>query len=130
MDEECINPIATSSSHHPPQQDAEEKKEGNGNGNVNSNNHNEEGVPPRTEGFAPDATAASSNPATQSITTNGNGTASAPTDITNPLQTLKTDKTAAQAAKSSSSKSFICGVIEGFYGRPWTTEQRKDLFRK
>lgn len=25
---------------------------------------------------------------------------------------------------------FICGVIEGFYGRPWTTEQRKDLFRK
>lgn len=26
--------------------------------------------------------------------------------------------------------SFICGVIEGFYGRPWTTEQRKDLFRK
>lgn len=27
-------------------------------------------------------------------------------------------------------KDFICGVIEGFYGRPWTTEQRKDLFRK
>lgn len=27
-------------------------------------------------------------------------------------------------------KEFICGVIEGFYGRPWTTEQRKDLFRK
>lgn len=26
--------------------------------------------------------------------------------------------------------NFICGVIEGFYGRPWTTEQRKDLFRK
>ena len=26
--------------------------------------------------------------------------------------------------------AFICGVIEGFYGRPWTTEQRKDLFRK
>lgn len=25
---------------------------------------------------------------------------------------------------------FICGVIEGFYGRPWTTEQRKDLFAK
>ncbi|XP_058813212.1 protein O-GlcNAcase [Topomyia yanbarensis] len=25
---------------------------------------------------------------------------------------------------------FICGVVEGFYGRPWTTEQRKDLFRK
>ncbi|XP_037952799.1 protein O-GlcNAcase [Teleopsis dalmanni] len=27
-------------------------------------------------------------------------------------------------------KNFICGVIEGFYGRPWTMEQRKDLFRK
>ncbi|KAK6633028.1 hypothetical protein RUM43_012771 [Polyplax serrata] len=26
--------------------------------------------------------------------------------------------------------NFICGVIEGFYGRPWTTEQRKDLFQK
>ena len=25
---------------------------------------------------------------------------------------------------------FICGVVEGFYGRPWTTEQRKDLFTK
>lgn len=24
----------------------------------------------------------------------------------------------------------MCGVVEGFYGRPWTTEQRKDLFRK
>ncbi|KAJ8026164.1 Protein O-GlcNAcase [Holothuria leucospilota] len=23
---------------------------------------------------------------------------------------------------------FLCGVIEGFYGRPWTMEQRKDLF--
>ncbi|GAB0086403.1 O-GlcNAcase [Sergentomyia squamirostris] len=27
-------------------------------------------------------------------------------------------------------KKFICGVVEGFYGRPWTTEQRKDLFAK
>ncbi|XP_008547442.1 protein O-GlcNAcase isoform X1 [Microplitis demolitor] len=26
--------------------------------------------------------------------------------------------------------NFICGVVEGFYGRPWTTEQRKDLFQK
>ncbi|ODN00482.1 Protein O-GlcNAcase [Orchesella cincta] len=25
---------------------------------------------------------------------------------------------------------FICGVVEGFYGRPWTTGQRKDLFTK
>ncbi|CAG7731648.1 unnamed protein product [Allacma fusca] len=27
-------------------------------------------------------------------------------------------------------KDFLCGVVEGFYGRPWTTEQRKDLFQK
>ncbi|KAK9871747.1 hypothetical protein WA026_014201 [Henosepilachna vigintioctopunctata] len=26
--------------------------------------------------------------------------------------------------------NFVCGVVEGFYGRPWTTEQRKDLFQK
>uniref|UniRef100_A0A914H9V9 protein O-GlcNAcase n=1 Tax=Globodera rostochiensis TaxID=31243 RepID=A0A914H9V9_GLORO len=25
-------------------------------------------------------------------------------------------------------KGYICGVVEGFYGRPWTTEQRKHLF--
>ncbi len=23
---------------------------------------------------------------------------------------------------------FIAGVIEGFYGRPWSFDQRKDLF--
>ncbi|KAJ1525248.1 hypothetical protein ONE63_010073 [Megalurothrips usitatus] len=28
------------------------------------------------------------------------------------------------------SHNFTCGVVEGFYGRPWTTEQRKDLFQK
>lgn len=26
--------------------------------------------------------------------------------------------------------NFLCGVVEGFYGRPWTPEQRKDLFVK
>lgn len=26
--------------------------------------------------------------------------------------------------------TFICGVVEGFYGRPWTTGQRKELFGK
>ncbi len=25
---------------------------------------------------------------------------------------------------------FICGVVEGFYGRPWTVEQRKRLFSR
>ncbi|XP_072935838.1 protein O-GlcNAcase [Epargyreus clarus] len=31
---------------------------------------------------------------------------------------------------NSTRNDFICGVVEGFYGRPWTTEQRKDLFQK
>ena len=31
---------------------------------------------------------------------------------------------------SDSEEEFLCGVVEGFYGRPWTTEQRKDLFTK
>lgn len=26
--------------------------------------------------------------------------------------------------------NFMCGVVEGFYGRPWTTGQRKELFRR
>jgi len=26
--------------------------------------------------------------------------------------------------------SFMCGVVEGFYGRPWTADQRKELFRR
>lgn len=30
----------------------------------------------------------------------------------------------------SDREKFICGVVEGFYGRPWTTGQRKDLFGK
>jgi len=49
---------------------------------------------------------------------------------------LLTSAAAAAAASgdvsdaSQSSPDFICGVVEGFYGRPWTTEQRKDLFSK
>jgi len=26
--------------------------------------------------------------------------------------------------------NFICGVVEGFYGKPWTTEQRRKLFKR
>ena len=25
---------------------------------------------------------------------------------------------------------FMCGVVEGFYGRPWTSEQRRRLFQR
>ncbi|XP_011309622.1 protein O-GlcNAcase isoform X2 [Fopius arisanus] len=40
--------------------------------------------------------------------------------------------TETNGAANSNTKNgnFICGVVEGFYGRPWTTEQRKDLFQK
>lgn len=27
-------------------------------------------------------------------------------------------------------RNMLCGVVEGFYGRPWTLEQRKDLFER
>jgi len=27
-------------------------------------------------------------------------------------------------------RPFLCGVVEGFYGRPWTLAQRKELFEK
>ncbi|XP_055021448.1 protein O-GlcNAcase isoform X2 [Boleophthalmus pectinirostris] len=30
----------------------------------------------------------------------------------------------------SDQRKFISGVVEGFYGRPWTMEQRKELFRR
>ena len=31
---------------------------------------------------------------------------------------------------SGHSRPFVCGVVEGFYGRPWTLSQRRDLFEK
>ncbi|XP_075933061.1 protein O-GlcNAcase [Anarhichas minor] len=33
-------------------------------------------------------------------------------------------------AEPTGHRKFICGVVEGFYGRPWTMEQRKELFRR
>lgn len=39
----------------------------------------------------------------------------------NTLTNLNTDE---------GSKKFMLGVVEGFYGRPFTSEQRKDLFKK
>uniref|UniRef100_A0A8D2ZR79 protein O-GlcNAcase n=1 Tax=Scophthalmus maximus TaxID=52904 RepID=A0A8D2ZR79_SCOMX len=32
--------------------------------------------------------------------------------------------------ESTGQRKFISGVVEGFYGRPWTMEQRKELFRR
>jgi protein O-GlcNAcase/histone acetyltransferase len=35
-----------------------------------------------------------------------------------------------KAGNDGGSRPFLCGVVEGFYGRPWTLSQRKDLFEK
>ncbi|ETN66345.1 bifunctional protein NCOAT [Anopheles darlingi] len=47
-------------------------------------------------------------------------------DVEVPAIGDRSDRSTADAP----AEGFICGVVEGFYGRPWTTEQRKDLFRK
>ena len=31
---------------------------------------------------------------------------------------------------SEEGRPFICGVVEGFYNRPWTQNQRVDLYKK
>lgn len=35
-----------------------------------------------------------------------------------------------EAAKDGNARCFISGVVEGFYGRPWTMEQRAELFKR
>ncbi|XP_063100453.1 protein O-GlcNAcase isoform X3 [Cavia porcellus] len=37
---------------------------------------------------------------------------------------------AAGAGAVGGARRFLCGVVEGFYGRPWVMEQRKELFRR
>ncbi|XP_058154525.1 protein O-GlcNAcase isoform X3 [Dasypus novemcinctus] len=37
---------------------------------------------------------------------------------------------AAGAGAAGRARRFLCGVVEGFYGRPWVMEQRKELFRR
>ncbi|ETE69126.1 Bifunctional protein NCOAT [Ophiophagus hannah] len=34
------------------------------------------------------------------------------------------------AVGNAGARRFLCGVVEGFYGRPWVMEQRKELFRR
>lgn len=34
------------------------------------------------------------------------------------------------AGAAGGARRFLCGVVEGFYGRPWVMEQRKELFRR
>ncbi|VDK71927.1 unnamed protein product [Litomosoides sigmodontis] len=35
-----------------------------------------------------------------------------------------------KAEKQRRAAQFLCGIIEGFYGRPWTADQRRDLFAR
>lgn len=35
-----------------------------------------------------------------------------------------------QHESSNGERRFLLGLVEGFYGRPFTSEQRKDLFKK
>ncbi|CAH8457057.1 unnamed protein product [Schistosoma bovis] len=37
---------------------------------------------------------------------------------------------ASEDSKTLVNKEFLTGVVEGFYGRPWTYPQRKELFRR
>ncbi|XP_045437986.1 protein O-GlcNAcase isoform X3 [Pipistrellus kuhlii] len=37
---------------------------------------------------------------------------------------------AAAPGAAGGARKFLCGVVEGFYGRPWIMEQRKELFRR
>ncbi|XP_048663166.1 protein O-GlcNAcase isoform X4 [Marmota marmota marmota] len=37
---------------------------------------------------------------------------------------------AAVTGAAGGARRFLCGVVEGFYGRPWVMEQRKELFRR
>uniref|UniRef100_Q8VIJ5-3 Isoform 3 of Protein O-GlcNAcase n=1 Tax=Rattus norvegicus TaxID=10116 RepID=Q8VIJ5-3 len=37
---------------------------------------------------------------------------------------------AAGTGAAGGARRFLCGVVEGFYGRPWVMEQRKELFRR
>uniref|UniRef100_A0A8C4WYV4 protein O-GlcNAcase n=1 Tax=Eptatretus burgeri TaxID=7764 RepID=A0A8C4WYV4_EPTBU len=41
-----------------------------------------------------------------------------------------TDVQEAKPGVMADKRRFLCGVVEGFYGRPWTMEQRKELFRR
>ena len=36
----------------------------------------------------------------------------------------------AAGTRQEGGRQFLCGVVEGFYGRPWTLAQRRDLFEK
>ena len=38
-------------------------------------------------------------------------------------------ETVCDVLDNDTKKKFICGAVEGFYGRPWSSDQRKLLFK-
>lgn len=93
---------------------------------------------------SPPTSSTATSPSTSSPTldsTNNNGTQTEDASVQPPAPSKQHPITAAvplllppprspTATGGSGAGRFICGVVEGFYGRPWTTEQRKDLFGK
>ncbi|GIX99386.1 protein O-GlcNAcase [Caerostris extrusa] len=52
------------------------------------------------------------------------------TDTRNRLMAEVCDVAEPNEDCKNDDREFLCGVVEGFYGRPWTPEQRRDLFSK
>ncbi|KAG8135720.1 hypothetical protein E2320_008720, partial [Naja naja] len=47
-----------------------------------------------------------------------------------PSGTEAVPESGSGAVGNAGARRFLCGVVEGFYGRPWIMEQRKELFRR
>ncbi|XP_053548462.1 protein O-GlcNAcase [Bombina bombina] len=53
-----------------------------------------------------------------------------PNPLTPEIPTAPTGEDTDTETETCTTRKFLCGVVEGFYGRPWTMEQRKELFRR
>uniref|UniRef100_A0A8D0H4A6 Protein O-GlcNAcase n=1 Tax=Sphenodon punctatus TaxID=8508 RepID=A0A8D0H4A6_SPHPU len=84
----------------------------------------EQGPPPQGANPDPSATSTTTNPVPAPPVSID--PAPGPTDETPP----ETDSGGAAGAGGNGARRFLCGVVEGFYGRPWVMEQRKELFRR
>lgn len=50
--------------------------------------------------------------------------------ITKTTTTTTTTTASDQPLRETRRPEFLCGVVEGFYGKPWTCSQRRDLFKR
>ncbi|XP_038677395.1 protein O-GlcNAcase isoform X1 [Scyliorhinus canicula] len=78
--------------------------------------------------ISPAAAPPTGPPAADSIHSTPAGDTAAPQDTANGG--LETCSPPQRPDPSGEKKKFLCGVVEGFYGRPWSMEQRKELFRR